>query len=206
MTKFLHQVPHIRQSLERLICKHSDLQQYPIDLDRFQWPHYQGGFEGLVRIVIGQQISTDAASALWKKLCDQINPLTPEQMLNQDDDTLKDLGLSRQKKSYVKGLATSILEGKFCIDTLDDQDDDRIYEMITEQKGFGDWSANIYLLFCLARPDIWPSGDLGIQLGLQKYLGLSEKPDVNATREYGQMFKPDRSAASLLMWHIKSLP
>lgn len=202
--KFLHDVPHIRRSLDYLLEKDPVFSKVDTDFSDFPWPHFSGGFTGLVRIVIGQQISTSAATALWNKMFTRINPLTPENLLKQNDATLRDIGLSRQKQSYVRGLAGAILDGEFDPSGFEDLADEDIRARITSLKGFGDWSANIYLLFCLARPDVWPAGDLGIQLGLQDYLELDEKPDAKRTAEEGERFKGHRSAASLLMWHLKS--
>lgn len=201
---FLHDVPHIRRSLDHLLETDPVFSNIDTDFSDFPWPHFAGGFPGLVRIVIGQQISTSAAASLWNKMFTRIEPLTPENLLKQNDDILRDIGLSRQKQSYVRGLARAILDGECDPSGFKDLEDEEIKTRITSLKGFGDWSANIYLLFCLARPDVWPAGDLGIQLGLQDYLELDEKPDAKRTAEEGKRFKGHRSAASLLMWHLKS--
>ena len=202
--EYLHEKQHIKDSLDHLIENDPVFSKVPVDFNNFPWPYFEGGFPGLVRIVIGQQISTMAAASLWEKMSRKIDPLTPKNLLNQSDETLKSIGLSRQKQSYVRGLAQAIEDGEFTTEDFEALSDDQIRKRITSLKGFGDWSANIYLLFCMARLDVWPSGDLGIQLGLQNYLGLDEKPDAKQTQAEGERFRPERSAASLLLWHLKS--
>lgn len=199
---YLHQIPHIRDSLSYLMSHDPVFKKLDIDMTVFPWPHFDGGFPGLTRIVIGQQISTSAAKALWAKMFERIDPLTPENFLDQSDATLKSIGLSRQKQSYVRGLARAIQEGKFDTSELDKMTDNDVRSYITQLKGFGDWSANIYLLFCLARPNVWPAGDLGIRYGLQKYLNMSEPPDVKQTQMEKDRFAPHCSAASLLLWSL----
>ena len=203
MTKYLADYDHIRGPLERMIHNDPVFRSQDIDIGDFCWPVYSLGFEGLCRIVTGQQISSKAADSLWSKLTNKIKPLTAENFLKYNEPDLKELGLSRQKQSYLKNLADLICQGKFDPSDLTAMDDDQIRKTITSLKGFGPWSAEIYLLFCLKRPDVWPAGDLGVQIGLQKYLGSVERPDFETTLKEGERFSPNRTAGALLMWYMK---
>src|SRR5690606_8270200 len=150
---------------------------HAIDVDKFTWRYTGPGFPGLVRIVIGQQISTAAASSLWAKFTDHIPRVTPNAVVMLGDDDMRKLGLSQQKAAYIRGLAEAERSKNFDPEGLEQLPDGDIYAAITALKGFGDWSAEMFLMFGLARPDIWPAGDLGIQEGLRKYLRAADRPD-----------------------------
>ncbi len=201
----LYHVPRIFEGIEHLLENDpvfSKLGLRTVDLKR---PYYGPGFQGLVRIVVGQQVSTHAADSMWKRLQNDLPNITPNSILILNQDELRALGLSHQKARYIRALAEAINDKSFDPAALEDMDDDGVYEAITALKGFGSWSAEIYLMFCLARPDVWPAGDLGIQEGLRKYLGRKERPDEKQTKKAGERFKPYRTAASLLLWHMKAM-
>jgi DNA-3-methyladenine glycosylase II len=202
---YLYQIPRIYDGLEYLLGSDkvfSSLSLSPKDIKR----EYTGpGFAGLVRIVIGQQVSTQAASALWKKFCEAVPSVTPNAVMLLGPDELRDIGLSHQKAGYIKGLAGQVIEGSLDPGGMEGLSDKQIYKNITALKGFGEWSAEMFLIFGLARPDVFPAGDLGIQEGLRRYHGLDKRPDEERSLAYGQAFKPYRTAAALLLWHLKSL-
>ena len=201
---YLHQIPRIKESLDFLLKKDPvfrDLGLRPRDLG---WPYYGPGFSGLVRIVIGQQISTHAADALWKRFVDGVHTVSPNSILVLKNEDMRTLGLSHQKAKYIRELADAVKKGKFDPDGFEDMPDEHVAEAIMALNGFGPWSAEMYLMFCLARPDVWPAGDLGIQTGLQRYLNLKTRPDLARTRKEGKRFSPHGTAASLLMWHMKA--
>ena len=160
---------------------------------------------GLIRIVIGQQISNKVAQTLWTKLTSEIDPNNPDDVLKVDDDQLKSYGLSRQKISYIRGLANAVKDGAINIITWAEMDSTDVEKEILNLKGFGPWSAQVFLLFHLCDRHIWPAGDLGIQIGLQYYLKLSDRPTEKETEAYGKNFKGRESAAALLLWELKSL-
>jgi DNA-3-methyladenine glycosylase II len=168
------------------------------------WPRFDPGFEGLVRIVLGQQVSIKAAHALWIRLNQTINPLTPENIIAAEIETLRGAGLSRQKIAYITGLAQAIAEERIAIAEFASFTDEKIISEVTALKGFGLWSAQMYLMFALARPDVWPSGDLGIQIGIKNYLSLEKKPDAIETEAMRHRFEPYCTAASLLLWHMNT--
>lgn len=166
-------------------------------------PRGEEGMAGLIRIVIGQQVSTAAAKSLWAKFTAQFDPNNPQPILNADDDSLRACGLSRQKISYVRGLAAAILDNTLQPETWDNKSSTDVIKDITALKGFGLWSAQMFLMFNLARPDIWPHGDLGIQIGVGKYLKMNNRPTEKETLAAGYYFKNRETAASLLLWSIK---
>jgi len=202
-TTYLHQIPRIHDSIEHLLGSDpvfSRLKLTPRDL---LWPYHGPGFAGLVRIVIGQQISVHAARALWERFEAGMPCVTPNSVVMVSNDEMRTFGLSHQKARYIRGLAEAVNSGAFDPDKLAAASDAQVYQAITALSGFGPWSAEMYLMFGLARPDVWPAGDLGIQTGLQHYLRLKERPDRARTLAEGARFAPHRTAASLLLWYIK---
>ena len=161
------------------------------------------GMAGLIRIVIGQQVSTKAAASLWQKFTDQFNPADPHPLIAAEDDVLRGCGLSRQKVGYVRGLAQAIAEKTLQPESWHNKSSDDVIAEITALKGFGLWSAQMFLMFNLARPDIWPHGDLGIQTGLGIYLGRDERPSEKETMGHRHLFEGRETAAALLLWGIK---
>jgi DNA-3-methyladenine glycosylase II len=121
-------------------------------------------------------------------------------MLRSDEATLRSFGLSRQKISYVQSLAKLVVEGALNFEALP-QDDEAAIALLTEVKGIGRWSAEIYLLFAEGRPDIWPAGDLAVQIEIGRLLGLPDRPSERAIRKLAENWRPHRGAAAILAWH-----
>ena len=151
--------------------------------------------------MVGQQLSTHAAASIMRKARDLLPELTAETILSKTDDELRGVGLSKQKVSYVKGMAEAIVDGIFDPDSLEALDDKTVIENITALKGFGPWSAEIYCMFSLQRPDIFPSGDLALLVALQKLKGLDEKPTPKEAQKIIEHWSPWRSVGSLFLWH-----
>lgn len=202
--EYLHQVPHIQKGLKTILRTDKVFSRHNIDLHNFNWAYVGPGFSGLVRIVVGQQVSTAAAQSIWLRVENGVS-VTPRGITKASEDDLRALGLSRAKIIAIKGLAASITKKQFDPDAMETLDDASVLAAITALKGFGPWSAQMYLMFGLARPDIWAPADLGIQVGLQYYLNAKDRPDVDKTLRAGKRFAPNRTAASLLLWHLKSL-
>lgn len=203
--KLLHELPHIRAGLDYLCTNDKVFKKFDPDYAVFTWRLNGDGFPGLVRIVMGQQVSTSAAAAMWRKFEAGVPKITPAAVLKLSEDELRGFGLSRQKVKYIHGLADAVKSKSLDPDNLAHLPDDDVYAAITALKGFGNWSAEMFLMFGLARPDIWPAGDLGIQEGLRKYLRAADRPDFDATMKLGQKFSPHRTAAALLLWHMKAV-
>ena len=163
------------------------------------------GFESLAKIVVGQQVSTRAAEAITLRLVESLNgQLEPEMLLSRDNETLRAAGLSRQKVSYLRSLATAVVEGELPLEEMPKMSDEEVLQRITAIRGFGTWSAQMYLMFSLGRTDVWPSGDLAVRVGFGRLLGLTERPTPKQTDQLASPFTPYRSALALLCWHYYS--
>lgn len=164
------------------------------------------GHATLMRTIVGQQVSVAAAASMWRKFEAYAGPeLAPERVLEADFDTLRACGLSRQKQGYMRSLCELVVTGALDFDTLPAEDEEAIAQL-TRIKGIGRWSAEIYLLFAEGRPDIWPAGDLAVQAGLHKLLGLDERPSEKATRELAEKWRPHRGATAIFTWHCYNNP
>lgn len=159
------------------------------------------GYETLLRTIIGQQVSVKAAASIWNKLAAGLGDVTdPKTILAADEATLRSFGLSRQKQSYARSLAQLVDDGVLDLHHLP-QDDEAAIALLTQTKGIGRWSAEIYLLFAEGRPDIWPAGDLAVQIEIGRILGLPERPSERAVRALAESWRPHRGAAAILAWH-----
>lgn len=205
MTRYLRDVPEVKAGLDILLSHDPVFSTMNIDRSGLCWEKRAPGFEGLLRIILGQQVSTGAADAMWARMVDVIAEPTAQDFITLSDEQLRAIGFSGQKINYARGLSHSILDGEFDPTALNGLSDDAVTEKITAHKGLGPWSAHMFLMFCLGRPDLWPVGDLGIQIGVQKYHDLPERPTPQQTEELGQKWAPHRTAASLLCWHLKAL-
>ena len=164
------------------------------------------GYATLLRTIVGQQVSVAAASSMWRKLEDFLGPeIPPEKLLAAEFDELRACGLSRQKQGYARSLCELVVSGALTLDELP-ADDEEAIALLTQIKGIGRWSAEIYLLFAEGRADIWPAGDLAVQVGLGKLLGLDERPSEKATRILAESWRPHRGAAAIFTWHCYNNP
>jgi DNA-3-methyladenine glycosylase II len=201
--KYLHQIPRIGDGIDHLLEKDPVFSKLGVDLAELKWPYIGPGFPALVRIAIGQQVSTQAAASMWQRFTEGVPTVSPNAILVLKDDDMRSFGLSYQKAKYIRGLAEAVKKNEFSPEALDKLSDDKVFETITALHGFGRWSADMYLMFGLARPDVWPAGDLGIQTGLQRYLNLKDRPPAAQTLKEGARFAPHRTAAAILLWHLK---
>jgi DNA-3-methyladenine glycosylase II len=159
------------------------------------------GYETLLRTIVGQQVSVAAAASVWAKLETALGlGCAPEALLAQDFDTLRACGLSRQKQGYARSLAELVTSGALDLHALPEDDEEAIASLI-QIKGIGRWSAEIYLLFAEGRKDIWPAGDLAVQISVGHILGLPERPSEKAIREIAEAWRPHRSAMAIMAWH-----
>ena len=159
------------------------------------------GYETLLRTIVGQQVSVASAAAVWRKLEAELGAgCAPGALLARDFDTLRACGLSRQKQGYARSLAELILSGALDLNALPADDEEAIAQLV-RIKGIGRWSAEIYLLFAEGRPDIWPAGDLAVQIAVGRMLGLPERPSESMTRLIAEPWRPHRGAAAIMAWH-----
>ena len=159
------------------------------------------GFPTFIHLILEQQVSLASALAAFKKLKDAIGEVTPVKFLRLSDDELKAVGFSRQKTGYGRHVAQAILNGTLNVDELRTLSDDDVRKRITSVKGLGPWTANIYLLMALGRPDVWPSSDLALQVALQEIMTLPERPTSETLDFISFRWKPFRAAAARMLWH-----
>lgn len=164
------------------------------------------GVETLLRTIVGQQVSVAAARSMWNKLTAKFGqPVDLQKLLDATDGELREAGLSRQKASYARSLAGLVLSGELDLAHLPDDDEEAITQL-TKIKGIGRWSAEIYLLFAEGRGDVWPAGDLAVQVEIGKLMGLDGKPTEKQLRELAEKWRPHRGAAAVLAWHSYNAP
>ena len=155
----------------------------------------------LLRTIVGQQVSVAAARSMWAKLeAGYGSPPDLAKILAASDDELRLAGISRQKAGYARSLAGLVLSGELDLASLP-ADDEAAIALLTRIKGIGRWSAEIYLLFAEGRRDVWPAGDLAVQIAIGRLLGLDERPTEKHLRELGEAWRPHRGAAAVLAWH-----
>lgn len=173
-------------------------------LDRAGYPEPRirdRGWRTMLRTIVGQQVSVAAASSIWNKLVAALGEEPePDSLLAADFDTLRACGLSRQKQDYARSLCALVASGELDFAVLPEEDEAAI-ALLTRIKGIGRWSAEIYLLFAEGRPDVWPAGDLAVQAGVARILGLAERPSERATRALAEGWRPHRGAAAIFTWH-----
>ncbi|MFQ5583080.1 MAG: DNA-3-methyladenine glycosylase family protein [Calditrichia bacterium] len=163
-------------------------------------------FSTLVRIILEQQVSLASAKATYQKLIEKNSPLTPEKFLRLNDQQLKGFGFSRQKSRYCRLLAAELVNGDFGLEELKRMTDEQVRASLMQMKGIGPWTADIYLLMALNRPDAWPSHDLALAMALQKLKELDLPPSVIELEEFGEAWKPWRAVAARILWHFYLSP
>lgn len=159
------------------------------------------GFATLLKIILAQQVSTASARAILGRLDKAARPLTPETFLALNDDALRAIGFSRQKAGYGRGLALDVTEGRLDLDRIKRLDDEAAIAEMVSVKGIGVWTAEIYLMFALRRPDVWPAADLGLAQAVRHLKNMKERPDPKRMVDIGEAWRPWRSVAGLLLWH-----
>jgi len=159
-------------------------------------------YGALLRAIVGQQLSTKAARTIYLRVIDLFGGTTPspEQLLEAPEEDLRAAGLSGRKTEYVRDLASHILSGELELDRLDELGDEEVIEEIVAVRGLGRWTAEMFLLFHLERPDVLSGGDLGIRKAIQIEYGLEQMPPPKQVIEIGEPWRPYRSLASLYLW------
>lgn len=159
------------------------------------------GATTLLRTIVGQQVSVAAARSMWAKLEAAFgSPPELARLLVASDEDMRTAGMSRQKAGYIRSLAELVISGELDLAALPEENEEAI-ALLTRIKGIGRWSAEIYLLFAEGRPDVFPAGDLAVQVELGRLMGFEEKPTEKQLREIGERWRPHRGAAAVLAWH-----
>jgi DNA-3-methyladenine glycosylase II len=191
----------LQQALDHLAARDGDLAR-AIQLVGTPPPRRRPpGFASLLWIIVGQQVSTASANAIWRKLCGEGEPPTAERFLALTDEQLKAAGFSRAKMVYGRDLAASIRDGRLDLDALAAMTDDEAVGRLTAVRGLGRWSAEVYLLSCLCRPDVLPADDLALLSAAQKVKRLPARPTAGALRTMAEHWRPWRSVAARVLWH-----
>jgi DNA-3-methyladenine glycosylase II len=159
------------------------------------------GFHTLIHIILEQQVSLASARAAYERLVAAVSPLTPDRFLKLGDAELKTIGFSRQKTSYGRNLALTIIEGRLDINGLGSMDDSTVRSELMKVTGIGRWTADIYLLMALLRPDVWPGGDLALAVAAQKIKKLERRPTPEELTAMSADWQPWRAIAARILWH-----
>jgi len=159
-------------------------------------------YGSLVRTIVGQQLSTKAARTIYARLVALFgdSPPTPAELIAAEDADLRAAGLSRQKIGYLRDLAERVYVGELELESLSELSDDEISARVTAVKGLGQWSADMFLMFHLGRPDVLPVGDLGIRRAVENAYGLPALPDAGELRALAEPWRPHRTLACLFLW------
>lgn len=158
-------------------------------------------FSTMIHIILEQQVSLASAKALYRRLVDNLVPFTPDRFLEVGSSYLKSLGVTRQKAAYCINVAEAIIGNRLDLRTVSRMDDLAAVDTLTRIKGIGPWTANIYLLMALRRPDVWPSGDIALINTVRKLKKLTENPSPSTVFRVAETWRPFRSVAARMLWH-----
>lgn len=196
----------LREDLDALAAREPELASALVRVGYPDARIREPGFATMLRTIIGQQVSVASAASVWNKLEAELGAdFAPTALLARDFDALRACGLSRQKQGYARSLCELVAAGDLDFATLPADDEDAI-ALLTRIKGIGRWSAEIYLLFAEGRRDIWPAGDLAVQEGVKRLLGLEERPGENVTRKLAEPWSPQRGSMAIFTWHFYANP
>jgi len=190
-----------KQAVETLSKRDPDLNKFyrtsGLPLLRTRPP----GYGTLLKVICAQQVSTAAARAITGRLDSIAKPMTPEIFLGLSEIKVRQIGLSRQKEIYGRGIAEAIMNGTFSLRKIANMEDEEAVAEMMNLKGIGRWTAEVYLIFALRRPDLWPIDDLGVVKGVIGMKGLTSRPSRQELIQIGELYKPWRSVAARMMWH-----
>lgn len=156
------------------------------------------GFESLVKIILEQQVSLASAHAHFKTLKSRTKTITPKYILSLSDQTFRDRSISRQKTNYLRALSLKILNGDLDLVGLKYLSEQEAREKLTSVKGIGNWTADIYLMQCLKKKDIFPSGDIAVIRTMEEFVGLTDQDEIH---KYSEKWRPLRTLATYYLWH-----
>ena len=158
------------------------------------------GFSTLLRIVLEQQVSLASARATYRRLVDHLGRVTPHRVLAAGSSGLRSRGVTRQKASYCVNIAEGMLDDRLDLPAIARMADDEAVDALTRIKGIGPWTAEVYLLMALCRPDVWPTGDVALINTVRRVKGLAERPSSSELVEIAEAWRPFRSVAARMLW------
>lgn len=158
------------------------------------------GLSTLVYTILEQQVSLASAKATYDKLNNRLPELSPASLLALSDSDMLQIGFSRQKARYSRLLAQAIVDGSLDLNAVGKKPDEQVYSILTSLTGIGPWTANIYLLSALKRPNIWPAGDLALQVAAHELYDLDERPGTDDLKSFGDQWEPYRAVAARILW------
>jgi DNA-3-methyladenine glycosylase II len=193
-------VEHLRgadDTLREIIDEHG-----PLDHESRMRGRPTDPYGALLRSIVGQQLSTKAARSIYGRLTDQFGGRapTPQELLDADPEVVRSAGLSRPKVNYLRSLAEHVLSGELELDRLRELSDEEVMREVTAVKGLGQWTADMFLIFHLGRPDVLPVGDLGVRRAVERAYGLEGLPSAEELERLGERWAPYRSLAALYLW------
>ncbi len=201
MSPFPHPPQSARDSLTALVALDPDLARIETAAGPLPWRRRPGGFAGLLQAIVGQMISNQAAAAIWKRVAALPGGPTPAAVLALDDSALLGAGLSRPKLGHARALAAAFAEGRLDEAALAAMPDEAAVAAIVAVPGMGRWSAEVYLVFALAREDVFPAGDLALAGAAADIKGLPARPGQPELRALAEAWRPYRALAARLLWH-----
>ena len=194
--------PWFRPGLAALIAAEPGFAVIEAGAGPLPWYVREGGFPGLLRTICGQQVSHQAANAIWRRLSAIPGALHPALLPTLDDDTLCGLGgLTRQRAAHARALAEAVTTGRLDFAALAAAPDEAAVAMLTAIRGLGPWTAEVHLVLSEGRPDVFPAGDIALAAGLAHVLALPARPDPKSLRRLSLAWAPWRGIATRLLWH-----
>ncbi|MFN3879297.1 MAG: DNA-3-methyladenine glycosylase family protein [Brevundimonas sp.] len=190
----------IAAAREALVAADPAMARVHAQTPAFEWRLRVGGFEGLFRMIVEQQVSVASAASVWARLREGMGGITPELLLAHDLDQLRGMGLSRQKATYGQGIARAQIAGEIDLEHLASLDDEAAIAALTALKGVGLWTAEAYLLMCEGRLDVFPGGDVALQEAIRWADGAEVRPDQKAAYARAEVWRPYRAVATHLLW------
>lgn len=191
------QVAAARRALARL---DPALARIEARLPAFEWRLRPGGFEGLFRMIVEQQVSVAAAASIWRRVDETLGTVTPQALLALSPEALRACGLSGQKARYGREIALAQVEGRIDFDHLGRLSDEAATAALVAIKGVGPWTAETFLMFCEGRMDVFPGGDVALQEALRQVDGLERRPDTKQAYARAEAWRPHRGVAAHLLW------
>ncbi len=198
---FPHPPPTARAALDVLVARDPDLAGIELRAGPLPWRVRAPGFPGLLQAIVAQQISNQAAAAIWGRVALLPGALEPSGLLDLREEALRAAGLSRPKAAHARALAAAFAEGRLTARALEAMADEDAVAAIASVRGMGRWSAEVYLLFALGRSDVFPSGDLALAAAAADLKGLPARPGPKALQALAEAWRPARGLAARLLWH-----